>query len=175
MGPLTLFDEVGIDVTYKVSKILEKAFGDKMQASPVIAKMYENKRFGKKSGKGFYVHKGKQKQADPAVYTLLGELRKEDTPLAVGIIQERCILLMINEAARCLEEEIVRHPRDVDIGMIFGTGFPPFRGGLLHYADSIGSERLQHNLENYAEKYGARFTPAQLIVDMAKKGEKFFA
>ncbi|MFQ5633578.1 MAG: 3-hydroxyacyl-CoA dehydrogenase NAD-binding domain-containing protein, partial [bacterium] len=90
MGPLTLFDEVGIDVTYKVSKILEKAFGDKMQASPVIAKMYENDRYGKKNGKGFYIHKGKQKQADPAVYSLLGDLRKESTPLAMGIIQERC-------------------------------------------------------------------------------------
>lgn len=174
MGPLNLFDEVGIDVTHKVSKILEKAFEDKMQASPVIAKMVENNRFGKKNGKGFYIYRGKQKQADPAVYSLLGDLRKESTPLALGIIQERSVLLMINEAARCLEEEIVRHPRDVDIGMIFGTGFPPFRGGLLHYADTIGSERLKNNLESYAEKYGDRFAPAQLIVDMAKKGERFF-
>lgn len=81
---------------------------------------------------------------------------------------------MINEAARCLEEDVVRHPRDVDIGMIFGTGFPPFRGGLLRYADSLGSERLRQNLESYAEGYGERFAPAQLIVDMAKSGKKFF-
>lgn len=174
MGPLALFDEVGIDVTYKVSKILEKAFGDKAQASPVIEKMYENQRFGKKNGKGFYLHQGKQKRPDAAVYSLLGELRQEGTPLALSIIQERCIYLMINEAARCLEEEIVRHPRDIDIGMIFGTGFPPFRGGLLHHADTLGLPRVHQDMESYAAKYGDRFAPAQLIADMAKKNARFF-
>lgn len=174
MGPLTLFDEVGIDVTHKVAGILEAAFGHIMKASPVIATLYENQRFGKKNSRGFYLHRGKDKQVDTSVYRLFDKTREEAAPLALGIIQERCLLLMINEAARCLEEDVVRHPRDVDIGMIFGTGFPPFRGGLLRYADSLGSERLRQNLESYAEGYGERFAPAQLIVDMAKSGKKFF-
>lgn len=174
MGPLTLYDEVGIDITYHVGQVLEKAFGDKMKASPVIARMNEVGRLGKKSGKGFYIHRGKERKVDPEVYSVLGELRHSGEPLPIRDIQDRCILLMVNEAARCLEDEVVRHPRDVDIGMIFGTGFPPFRGGLLHYADHRGLDQVVARMNELAEKYGERFAPAQLLVDMAKKGERFF-
>lgn len=174
MGPLTLFDEVGIDVTYKVSGVLEKAFGELAKPSAVIAKMYENKRYGKKSGKGFYIHQGKKKSVSAEVYGIIGQDDTGAQALSAQEIQERCILLMVNEAARCLEEEVVQEPRDVDIGMIFGTGFPPFRGGLLRYADSLGVKVVREKLEHYAEKCGVRFKPASLIVEMAKAGKSFY-
>ncbi len=175
MGPLTLYDEVGIDVTHKVAGILHEAFGDKAVPSPILEKMVEDGRFGKKSGSGFYRYNRKEKQADEEVYRVLAEHITAGEALPAYEIQERCILVMINEAARCLEEEIVRHPRDVDIGMIFGTGFPPFRGGLLTYADSLGSAKVVELLEKYAEKYGDRFAPADLLREMAKNDKKFFA
>ncbi len=175
MGPLTLYDEVGIDITYHAGKVLEKAFGEGMKASPVIEKMNEVGRLGKKTGLGFYRHYGKERKPDPEVYQLLGSLRQSGPVIPEQEIQERCILLMVNEAARCLEEQVVRHPRDVDIGVIFGIGFPPFRGGLLHYADSLGLDQVVQRLENYAEKYGARFAPAGLLQEMSQKNNRFFS
>ena len=175
MGPLTLYDEVGIDIAYHVGQVLEKAFGEKMKASPVIARLNEIGRLGKKTGRGFYRHHGRERQADPELYTVLGTLREQSQePLPEEEIQHRCFLLMINEAARCLEEEIVRTPRDVDVGMIFGTGFPPFRGGLLHYADAMGIGNVVKLMEKYAEKYGERFAPTELLTSMAKKNKRFF-
>ncbi len=174
MGPLTLYDEVGIDVTHKVAGILHQAFGDKAVPSPILEKMVDAGRLGKKSGSGFYQYNRKERQPDAEVYRVIAEHISAGETLPAFEIQERCILVMINEAARCLEEEIVRHPRDVDIGMIFGTGFPPFRGGLLTYADNLGSSKVVELLEKYAEKYGDRFAPASLLQDMAKGDKKFF-
>ncbi len=174
MGPLTLYDEVGIDVTHKVAGILHQAFGDKAVPSPILEKMVDAGRLGKKSGSGFYQYNRKERQPDAEVYRVIAEHISTGETLPAFEIQERCILVMINEAARCLEEEIVRHPRDVDIGMIFGTGFPPFRGGLLTYADNLGSSKVVELLEKYAEKYGDRFAPASLLQDMAKGDKKFF-
>ena len=174
MGPLTLYDEVGIDVTHKVAGILHQAFGDKAVPSPILEKMVDAGRLGKKSGSGFYQYNRKERQPDAEVYRVIAEHISAGETLPAFEIQERCILVMINEAARCLEEEIVRHPRDVDIGMIFGTGFPPFRGGLLTYADNLGSGKVVGLLEKYAEKYGDRFAPAGLLQDMAKGDKKFF-
>jgi 3-hydroxyacyl-CoA dehydrogenase/enoyl-CoA hydratase/3-hydroxybutyryl-CoA epimerase len=89
--------------------------------------------------------------------------------------QERCVLLMINEAALCLMEQVVRRPHDIDAGMIFGTGFPPFRGGLLRYADALGTARVIERLENYAGKLGERFRPAAMLVEMATQGRRFYS
>ena len=175
MGPLVLYDEVGIDVTYKVAKILEAAFGDLMQASPIIEKMYEAQRFGKKVKKGFYAYHGKERKPDAAVYKLLGIRQENVQLLSETEIQERCILLMANEAVRCLEEGVARNARDVDVGMIFGTGFPPFRGGLLKYVDSLGAENVAEKLTKLAERYGERFAPASMLQEMARKKQRFFA
>ncbi|MFQ6115010.1 MAG: 3-hydroxyacyl-CoA dehydrogenase NAD-binding domain-containing protein, partial [bacterium] len=134
VGPLNLLDEVGIDVGYKVSRILLDAFPNRLKPSEVIDRLQADGRLGKKGGKGFYVYEGKNKSVDSTVYALIDDLMKTDGRVTKEEIQNRLVVIMIKEAALCLEEKIVRHPRDVDAGMIFGTGFPPFRGGLLKYS-----------------------------------------
>ena len=89
-------------------------------------------------------------------------------------MQDRCVLPMINEAAMCLAEGLVRRPADVDVGMIFGTGFPPFRGGLLRYADARGIDNIVGKLETLAGKYGERFKPAERLMEMKQGGKKFY-
>ena len=172
MGPINLFDEVGIDVAAKVSHILENAFGRRMAGEGMLDKIVESGRLGKKNGKGFYVYEGKNKKIDPAIYALIPKTGKFDSNSAE--IQDRCVLQMVNEAARCLAEGVVRRPEDVDIGMIFGTGFPPFRGGLLRYADGRGIDNVAGKLETLAGKYGERFQPADLLVEMKNSGKRFY-
>ena len=172
MGPINLFDEVGIDVAAKVSHILENAFGSRMAGEGMLDKIVESGRLGKKNGKGFYVYDGKNKKIDPAIYALIPKTGKFDGNSAE--IQDRCVLQMVNEAARCLAEGVVRRPEDVDVGMIFGTGFPPFRGGLLRYADARGIDNIVGKLETLAEKYGERFKPAERLMEMKQNGRKFY-
>ena len=172
MGPINLFDEVGIDVAAKVSHILENAFGSRMAGEGMLDKIVESGRLGKKNGKGFYVYEGKNKKIDPAIYALIPKTGKFDSNSAE--IQDRCVLQMVNEAARCLAEGVVRRPEDVDVGMIFGTGFPPFRGGLLRYADSRSIDLVVGKLETLAGKYGERFKPAERLMEMKQNGRKFY-
>ncbi|KAA3614614.1 MAG: fatty acid oxidation complex subunit alpha FadJ [Calditrichaeota bacterium] len=175
MGPLELYDEVGIDVTHKVAGILQEAYGDRMPASAVVEKMFESGRLGKKSGAGFYKYNNRKKDVDPETYKTLASLRTDATAIPVMEIKERCVLMMINEAARCLEDGVVRSARDVDIGMIFGTGFPPFLGGLLNYADNLGAATVLKKLNHFTQKCGPRFEPAPLIKEMAAKEKSFYA
>lgn len=174
MGPLSLMDEVGIDVGYKVAKILQAAFGGRVTPSKVIERLSEEGRLGKKGGKGFYLYKDKTKRVDESVYSIIADLTKSNGDLSKEVIQERLTLVMIKEAGLCLEEEIVRRPRDVDAGMIFGTGFPPFRGGLLRYADSQGVDVCLQKMNAFAEKYGQRFEPPTLLKKMVEKSQTFF-
>jgi 3-hydroxyacyl-CoA dehydrogenase/enoyl-CoA hydratase/3-hydroxybutyryl-CoA epimerase len=173
MGPINLFDEVGLDVAAKVSHILENAFGSRMAGEGMMDKIVESGRLGKKNGKGFYIYEGKNKKVDPAIYAFTGKAGKFEGSAAE--IQDRCVLPMINEAAMCLAEGIVRRPADVDVGMIFGTGFPPFRGGLLRYADAQGIDNIVGKLETLAGKYGERFKAADLLVGMKNSGGKFYS
>jgi len=175
MGPFHLVDEIGIDVAVKVAKVLTDAFGDRLTPSPVLQRMYEDGRYGKKKGKGFYVYKGKSKEVDSAVYRLVADLRQSAASMAPAEIQDRMVLLMLNEAVVCLSEGLVRAPRDVDAGMVFGIGFPPFRGGILRYADQRGLDSVVLTLENFAGRYGERFTPSPLLKEMAAKGQRFYA
>jgi len=172
MGPINLFDEVGIDVAAKVSHILENAFGGRMAGDGMLDKIVESGRLGKKNGKGFYIYEGKNKKVDPAIYAFIPKTGKFDGNAAE--MQDRCVLPMINEAAMCLAEGLVRRPADVDIGMIFGTGFPPFRGGLLRYADARGIDNIVGKLETLAGKYGERFKPAERLMEMKQSGKKFY-
>ncbi len=137
MGPIELADQVGIDVGYKVAHILQEAFGGRMKVAPVLEDVKQKGLLGKKSGKGFYLHAGKKKIPNPEVKT---------GARASGVSEQdalkRMLYIMINEAARCLEEKVVDGPETVDIGMVMGTGFPPFRAGLLHYADSVGLSNI---------------------------------
>lgn len=177
MGPFHLMDEIGIDVCVKVSKIFKKTLGERMQMPDTLVKLEETDRMGKKNFKGFYKwdSRGKKGEVDQTVYADLG-LSTPTNPLSDEDLMGRAVFSMINEAALVLlEEKIVETPEDVDLGMIMGTGFPPFRGGLLRYADSVGSEKIVDTLELYAKKYGHRFKPSNPLRNMAKTQRAFYS
>lgn len=175
MGPCTLLDEVGLDVGTKVSKILHTAFGDRMKPPPLMDKISAGNRIGKKVGKGIYNYVGGREQQVDA--TLFERIKVKENASAVSdeLIVKRCIYLMVNEAARIVEEQMVRDVADVDIGMIFGTGFAPFRGGLLRYADSVGAENIVADLEILQRNVGPRFQPASYLQQLAVSGKKFYS
>lgn len=172
VGPITLLDEVGIDVAHKVGPIMESAFGKRLAAPKTLEKVIEDGRLGRKNQKGFYTYTGKKKEVDTSVYALLphGQDRRKFDRAEMA---ERCVLQMVNEAIRCLGEGILRSPRDGDVGAIFGLGFPPFLGGPFRYADSLTPAALLKRLEHYQDKYGERFTPAPFLVDMVNQGKGF--
>ena len=173
MGPMALLDEVGIDVAAKVGDILSKAFADRMSArSRVVDLLYKDQRFGKKNGRGLYVYdNGKRKGADASVYKLLGVTPHRADAASVV---ERTILSMINEAAMILEEKIAGSAAELDLAMIMGTGFPPFRGGLLRYADSLGAKYIVTRLEDLAARLGPRFAPTMPLRKLADSGKSFY-
>lgn len=175
MGPMELIDEVGVDVGDKVAHVLHEAFGERMVPATQNHKLVEKGRLGKKANKGIYQYTGprKKKEFDPAVYEILG-VTPVEKKFSDEEILERCILPMINEASRCLEEKIVHSAAEVDLGMIMGTGFPPFRGGLLRYADSLGAKVIVSKLRKYQKEGGARFEPAPALLARAENGESFY-
>jgi len=175
MGPMELIDEVGVDVGEKVAHILNDGFGDRMKPAPFNSKLVASGRLGKKSGKGMYQYldgSGKKKELNPEIYTILG-VTPQKGKVSREEILDRCILPMINEAARCLDDQIVETPAEVDLGMIMGTGFPPFRGGLLRYADTLGAKGIVEKLKKYQARFGARYEPAPRLLQMAERGETF--
>ncbi|MBC7396177.1 MAG: enoyl-CoA hydratase/isomerase family protein [Bdellovibrionales bacterium] len=172
MGPIELIDEVGLDIAEKVGHILHDAFGERMPNPNTFETLLKQKRLGKKSGSGFYVYSGpekKEKHLDPEIYNILkltptaGKISEQD-------IVDRCVLSMVNEAARCLEEKVVENAEAVDLGMIMGTGFPPFRGGLLRYADSLGLEHVVVRLTALSVQVAKRFEPSESLKAFAKRG-----
>jgi 3-hydroxyacyl-CoA dehydrogenase/enoyl-CoA hydratase/3-hydroxybutyryl-CoA epimerase len=174
MGVFLLLDAIGLDIALKVAAILHEAYGDRMRPSVVLEKMVEAGRLGKKNNKGFYAYKGKDKSVAPETAAIIGGLKKGPTGILEKEISGRLVLAMINEAAMIISEGIVDRPSVADAGMIFGTGFPPFRGGLLRYADSLGITSILNDLEEYAQRYGERFEPAGLIREMAGEGKSFY-
>jgi 3-hydroxyacyl-CoA dehydrogenase/enoyl-CoA hydratase/3-hydroxybutyryl-CoA epimerase len=175
MGPMELIDEVGVDVAEKVAHILHDAFGSRMTPAPLNQKVISAGRLGKKNGKGLYQYEGpkKAKELDSKIYEIIG-ITPTDNAVADEEILERCILPMINEASRCLEEKVVTSASEVDLGMIMGTGFPPFRGGLLRYADSLGAKTIVERLKKYQARFGARYEPAPAMLTRAEHGQKFY-
>jgi len=176
VGPVTLLDEVGLDVAVKVAGVMQSAYGDRIVPAPGpgIGALVKEGRLGRKSGRGFYIYKGgKKRGVDESVYGLLG-IHPNGGPRPAEILQ-RLVLGLVNEAARALGEGVVRNPRDGDIGAIFGFGFPPFRGGRLRYADDLGAERVVSDLERLAERYGVRFAPSEVLQEHARRGTKFYS
>lgn len=173
VGPITLLDEVGIDVGGKVGLVLSEAFGARMVPSDGMRKVVAAGRTGRKGGNGFYRYdeSGKKGRVDETIYDLVGGERRE---LPADEIAQRCVLAMVNEAARCLEEGILRSPRDGDIGAVFGIGFPPFRGGPFRYIDSVGANRIVEQLEELNVRFPSRFQPAETLVDMAGTKRHFY-
>jgi len=171
VGPVTLLDEVGIDVGAKVSKILHHHFGERMLPPDSMGKVLEDGRLGRKNKKGFYTYDG-AKRVDSSVYRLLpggGERRRFET----REIQDRLVFAFLNEAALCLQEGILRSPRDGDVGAVFGLGFPPFLGGPFRYFDHLGARFAVEVLERLQAKHGERFRPARVLVEMASAGKYF--
>jgi 3-hydroxyacyl-CoA dehydrogenase/enoyl-CoA hydratase/3-hydroxybutyryl-CoA epimerase len=173
VGPVTLSDEVGIDVGAKISKIMEEAFGERMKAPDAFAALVADDRKGRKNGRGFYRYEdGKKGGVDDSVYAVLGVTPKPGT-VAAADIQDRLSLQMINEAVRCLEDGILRSPRDGDIGAIMGFAFPPFRGGPFRWIDQQGAATVSDRLRSLAKEHGSRFEPAPMLVELADRGERF--
>lgn len=176
MGPLRLVDEVGIDVVRHAGEVLHRAFGDRLEPAPPLVALRESDRLGRKGGVGFYRYEaGREKGVDPGIYEVLGRtVPPTRAPLDPREIRARLVLAMINEAARLLEDGIVGRAADVDLAMIMGTGFPPFRGGLLRYADALHPRTVVDRMQEYASTLGARFRPAFLLRELADGDERFY-
>lgn len=175
VGAFKLLDEVGIDVGTKIIPILKGQFGERFASPAAFDKLLENDRKGKKNKSGFYDYSGKKpgKDVDESIYDLLG-ISPVDKYTDSTVI-ERCVLLMLNEAAMCLDEGVIRSPRDGDIGAIFGIGFPPFKGGPFRYMDELGMNHLVSRLEHYANSYDEKYTPAKILLDMRDNNKTFYA
>jgi 3-hydroxyacyl-CoA dehydrogenase/enoyl-CoA hydratase/3-hydroxybutyryl-CoA epimerase len=172
VGPVTLMDEVGIDVGQKIVKVMHEAFGERMAPPESFAKLHADGRAGRKNGRGFYTYeKGKKGDVDNSVYELLGVVRSNRADQTE--IQQRLAALFVNEAVRCLEEGILRSARDGDIGAVYGLGFPPFRGGPFAHVDRIGAAALVEVLDGFAAVHGPRYEPAPLLRAHAADGRSF--
>jgi 3-hydroxyacyl-CoA dehydrogenase len=176
MGPFRLLDEVGLDIARHAGATMYEAFGDRFAPAPALQALEGGDRLGRKNEKGFYVYeKGRDQHPDSSIYhELASVIGGERKPLGAQAIRDRCVLPMINEAARILEDGVARSPGDVDLAMITGTGFPPFRGGLLRYADRLGLMPVLERLVALERFHGSRFTPAPLLRRKAEAGEGFY-
>ena len=177
MGPIRLLDEIGLDIARHAATSLHAAFGQRMLPSPPLQALAGTDRLGKKNSKGFYKYEdGKEKGVDETVYQVLaGSLpRKDREGPDDDEIRKRLALAMVNEAARTLSDRIVRRAGDVDLAMIMGTGFPPFRGGLLKFADELGTVSVAASLQELADRVGPRFEPAPIVLELAAKDKSFY-
>ena len=176
LGPLALADEVGLDVGYKVAKILELGYGPRMTVAPAFDVLHNQQGLlGKKVGKGFYTH-GKKKHVNTEVMTAIQIYTHiNKTMISPKHILERLLLIMVNEAARCLEESVVASPALLDMAMIMGTGFPPFRGGLCRYVDEIGADKIVDQLSKLSDQLGERFIPAEGLKALSNSKTKYYS
>jgi len=178
VGPLQLLDEVGIDVGSKISPLLEQAYGSRFAApQAAVDTILADGRKGRKNRKGFYDY-GKRhflpgaRKADKSLYALLAitpQARQSEQQIA-----ERCLMMMLNEAARCLDENVIRSARDGDIAAVFGIGFPPFLGGPFRYMDQYGSSAIVQKLTALMQQYGDRFAPCEALMKRAEQGGRFY-
>jgi len=170
MGPLRLADEVGLDVASHVACDLEQRLANPVPSDDTLDMMIANGWFGKKSGAGFYLHGGKSVRPNPG----LSRVCTVSRPLDAARAGDRLVLVMINEAARCLAEGVVAVPEDVDFAMILGTGWAPFRGGPLRYADTLGCVEIVRRLEALSREVSLRFEPCERLREMVRTGAKFY-
>jgi 3-hydroxyacyl-CoA dehydrogenase / enoyl-CoA hydratase / 3-hydroxybutyryl-CoA epimerase len=191
MGPLRLIDEIGVDITVDIGNTVEKAYGRRHHVPTILLWLSDGEILGRKSGAGFYKYEGKTQTPNESLAQwrrgLHGDpegaegpviprdqhrdprLRLSDTELV-----HRLIFLMVNEAARCVEEKVVDSPEDADYGMILGTGFAPFRGGPLRYAEHFGLKKIVEEMEQLARSEG-KFSPCEILKKHARKGTRFYA
>jgi 3-hydroxyacyl-CoA dehydrogenase/enoyl-CoA hydratase/3-hydroxybutyryl-CoA epimerase/3-hydroxyacyl-CoA dehydrogenase/enoyl-CoA hydratase/3-hydroxybutyryl-CoA epimerase/enoyl-CoA isomerase len=166
---------VGLDTAFFAGRVMWEAFPNRITASPILPAMVKADRLGQKNGLGFYSYKNKKQQPepDPVVQEILGPYLKGPKKFSAEELTARLFLPMFLEATRALQDQIVRDPRDIDLGLIFGLGFPAFRGGLLFWADSLGAAKILEMLKPL-EPLGERMQPTPLLLDMARAGTKFY-
>jgi len=191
MGPLRLIDEIGVDITVDIANTLEKAYGKRDRAPKILHEMQSAKMLGRKSGGGFYKYEGKSQTANAEIEKWRGRLVAgvgdpgrpvaspspdpgSATPATTrNYLADRLMPLMVNESARCLEENVVASPEDADYGMILGTGFPAWRGGPLRFAENFGIKKLVEEMEKLA-RTNEKYTPCELLRKHAQEGTKFY-
>jgi 3-hydroxyacyl-CoA dehydrogenase/enoyl-CoA hydratase/3-hydroxybutyryl-CoA epimerase/3-hydroxyacyl-CoA dehydrogenase/enoyl-CoA hydratase/3-hydroxybutyryl-CoA epimerase/enoyl-CoA isomerase len=174
MGPITLNDLVGLDTSLYAGRVVNTAFADRAKNTTILDALVKAGRLGQKSGAGFYSYaKGSRGTDDPAFAAILQRCRTGNRNIDQEEITDRLFLPMLVEASRVLMESIVRDPADVDMGLILGIGFPPFRGGLLRWADSLGMDKVLAKLKRY-ESLGPRFHPTEQMRQLAAAGKRFF-
>jgi len=171
MGPMRLADEVGLDVGVKVARVLGEAYGQRMSVPAVLGEIAGTQQLGRKTGRGFYIHDNGHTRPNPEAEHLPS--RRGFADLSESDIVDRAVLVMVNEAARCLEEGVADGPDAIDAAMVLGTGFAPFRGGLMRYAESRGLGAVAGRLNDLADQYGDRFRPARLLEQAADNGGDF--
>jgi 3-hydroxyacyl-CoA dehydrogenase/enoyl-CoA hydratase/3-hydroxybutyryl-CoA epimerase/3-hydroxyacyl-CoA dehydrogenase/enoyl-CoA hydratase/3-hydroxybutyryl-CoA epimerase/enoyl-CoA isomerase len=189
MGPLELYDMIGLDTAFYAGLVLNDAYGDRIEASPVIPALVRSGRLGRKSGAGFYIYsdaasaqRSEQSKAkggrprierpDEGVADLVAPYALPSRPVTDAVIADRLLLPVVLEATRVLDEGIVRDGRDIDLAVIHALGFPAFRGGVLAWADSLGAAEIVRRLEPLAD-LGVRMHPTPRLIEMARTGGRF--
>ncbi len=178
MGPATLADLTGIDINYHVSKTFEKRLGERYTVHHLTERIYQTGCYGRKTGVGYFDYSGDHPVPNPKGTEVIQQYLKErgvqPRDMSTAEITDIMLALGINEAALMIEEGICDRPHDMDLAMIYGTGFPPYRGGVLRYADQWGLTNVYDRLLTLEQQYGPRFKPAGLIKEMAQSGRKFY-
>jgi 3-hydroxyacyl-CoA dehydrogenase len=178
MGPATLSDLTGIDIGYHVGKNFEQSFGNRWKMSAIYERVYQTGCYGRKTGSGWYDYSGEEPVPNQKVREVIdGYLRENGIApkqMSSQEIVDRMLGRAVNEAAYMIQEGICERPQDMDLAMIYGTGFPPYRGGILRYADTWGIRNVYERLTRLESEHGIRFKPASLLKDMALSGETFY-
>jgi 3-hydroxyacyl-CoA dehydrogenase/enoyl-CoA hydratase/3-hydroxybutyryl-CoA epimerase len=175
MGPLRLVDEVGIDVSRHAGAALHEALGDRLAPSPALVALGNTDRLGKKGGLGFYRYeKERENGVDESVYEALGSVLPPRREVSEREIRMRLLVAMISEAARVLDEGVAHSAADVDLAMIMGTGFPPFRGGLLRFADTLHPRAIVEHARQLQGSHGERFGPPAVLERLAAEDRTFY-
>jgi 3-hydroxyacyl-CoA dehydrogenase/enoyl-CoA hydratase/3-hydroxybutyryl-CoA epimerase len=190
MGPLRLIDEIGVDITVDIGNTLEKAYGRRDQVPAVVLWLRDGQTLGRKTGAGFYKYEGKTQTTNDSLTQWRrgshGDLEGAEGPvippgghrdprlrLNENELAQRLVFLMVNETARCLEEKVVQSPEDADYGMILGTGFAPFRGGPLRFAEHFGIKKIVDEMERLAQSE-EKFLPCDILKKHARDGTRFY-
>jgi 3-hydroxyacyl-CoA dehydrogenase/enoyl-CoA hydratase/3-hydroxybutyryl-CoA epimerase len=181
VGPLTLVDEIGIDVAAHVGRAMHEGFGDRLAPPPLIERIVEEGRKGRKNEKGFYLYerdagRGKSKEVDTTIYRTLGlGTPSHAARISAEEIQWRCSLQFVNEAMHAFGDRIVKSARDGDVGAVYGLGFPPFRGGPFRFVDSLGAADVVRRMRQYEQSHGQRWSPAPALLELERANRRFYA
>jgi 3-hydroxyacyl-CoA dehydrogenase/enoyl-CoA hydratase/carnithine racemase len=179
MGPATLSDLTGIDINYHVNKTFEKRLGERYKVHPLTELIYKTGCYGRKTGAGFMDYSGDTPVPNPKIVDVVQTYLADNGVASKAIAEQEIVDLMlanaINEAAYMMQEGICDRPQDMDLAMIYGTGFPPYRGGILRYADVWGLSNVLEKLIELEAQYGVHFKPAALIKEMVEKKKCFYA